>query len=61
MNFLTLGTVAGVLAFGGTLAAAFGKPAFATFLTDPSTAQSVLAVISAGAALVAGVAKGVKG
>lgn len=53
MKYITVNTVSGVLAFLGTLATAFGKPAMAQVFSDPNTVQAVTGIISAGAAIVA--------
>lgn len=64
MNFKSLvtpGVIGGILAFLGTITIAIGKPALGAFLSDPSTAQTVTAVVTGAIALVAGAAAGVKG
>lgn len=59
-KYVTLGTVSGVLAIAAVLAGAFGKPALQAFLSDPSTAQTVLTGLGAVLTLVAGVSQGIK-
>lgn len=60
MNFLSPGLILGLLTLISAVANAFGKPALGSFLSDPSTAQSVQVVIDGGMALVAGVLNGIK-
>ncbi|RBP15850.1 hypothetical protein DFR50_107120 [Roseiarcus fermentans] len=58
-QYLTSGTVAGVLGFSAVLAGVFGKPALQAFLADPNTAATVLQVAGGLAAIIAGGLKGV--
>ena len=60
MTYITPGTVAGALGLAAVFAGAFGKPVLASYLNDPHTAATVLAVAGGLASLVAGVLPGVK-
>lgn len=58
-KYLTLGNITAVLSVGAILAGAFGKSALASFLNDPDTAQTVLALLASVGTIAAGVMKGV--
>lgn len=59
-KYLTSGNVTAVLSVAAIIAGAFGKSALATFLHDPSTAQTFLSLVGAVGTLVAGAMQGVK-
>ena len=59
-KFLTAGTITAGLSVAAILAGAFGYSALQTFLSDPSTAQTVLTVAGAVGTLVAGVLQGIQ-
>jgi hypothetical protein len=59
-QYVTSGTVAGVLGFAAVVAGGFGKPALQSFLADPNTAATVLQVAGGLAAIAAGALKGVE-
>ena len=58
--FLSSGTLTALLPLASALSIAFGKPAFAAFLSDPDTATTVTAVFAGVTSLVAGALKGVR-
>jgi hypothetical protein len=58
-KYITSGTVTAALSVAAILAGAFGKPALAAFLNDPTTAQITLTAAGAIGTFVAGVLKGV--
>ena len=60
MKYVTPGTVTAALSVAAIIAGAFGKSALATFLNDPSTAQTILTLAGAVGTLVAGLLNGVK-
>ena len=60
MNFITAGTVAGVLALASALSNAFHYPALGAFFADPATAASATSVLTGALAIAAGVLKGVE-
>lgn len=59
-SFVTPGTIASLLSVAGIVSMAVGKPAMAAFLNDPTTAQTVTAVVSGGFSIAAGVLRGIK-
>lgn len=59
-KYLTLGNITAALSVMAILAGAFGKSALASFLNDPSTAQTVLSLLGSVGTLVAGAMQGVK-
>jgi hypothetical protein len=59
-NFVTTGSVAGVLAFMAVIAGAFGKPALASFFNDPTTAANVATLLGSALTLYAGMAQGLR-
>jgi hypothetical protein len=58
-KYLTLGNITALLSVAAILAGAFGKSALASFLNNPDTAQTVLALLGSVGTLVAGAMKGV--
>lgn len=58
-KYVTAGTVTAILSVLAIFAGAFGKSALATFLGDPSTAQTVLTIVGGVGTVVAGVLEGV--
>lgn len=58
-SYMTAGTITAVLAFLAIIAGAFGQEGLKTFLADPTTAETILSLVGAVLALVAGVLKGV--
>jgi hypothetical protein len=59
-KFVTPGTIAAVLAVLAVMAGAFGMPGLQHFFQDPATAQTIMTLLGAGMALVAGALTGVK-
>jgi hypothetical protein len=53
MKYINTATIAGALAFCGTLATAFGQPALSEVFTNPQFVQSVIGMVSALSAIVA--------
>ncbi|HXY59695.1 MAG TPA: hypothetical protein VEH76_14080 [Methylocystis sp.] len=60
MNFITSGTLAGLLSLAAAAEAASGHPHFAAWLGDPATATAAWSVISGVAGLIAGALKGLR-
>jgi hypothetical protein len=59
-KYLTKGNITAALSVLAIAAGAFGKSALATFLTDPSTTQTILTLIGSVGTLVAGAMQGVQ-
>jgi hypothetical protein len=58
-NFITTGTVAGVLSFIAAMSVSLHMPLLTAFIADPNTASELTSVLVGVMALFAGVSKGI--